>query len=459
MATGTAVTLGTVSQGTLTFAQTLTKPWLFLHNKTSAYAVDGSVSPTTFQSLTAVGITSFSSGGGSLTIVHSPNALANGDSVTISGATLPAFNGTFVVSAVSSTTFTISVTYAASTGGSWIRTSAAGFPLNIGYSLAAGAVYLDGTVYCMTTTGRIYGSAIEDVLTWNALNYISKSSEPDGGIALAKHLNWVVAMGTYSTEFFYNAGGTYPTSPLLRNDNSKLEIGCANGYSVVQFENTLMWIGVSKETGNGVYMLDGVSPIKVSTPVIEKYLNADGLSIVNAYALTIAGHTFYVMNLDVTEITLIYDLNEKLWYQWSSTVGGVEQDFVGRFFTSLYGKSYCLNPYNGALSVFDNGTYQDEYQTINTRVVTPIIDGGSTLTKFFESLQVVGDRAATTVQIRHTDDDYNTWTNRRTVNMNDIRPVLWTLGSSRRKAFELLHTDNTGLRIEAIELNVVEGTT
>ena len=455
MATGTAVTLGTVSQGTLTFAQTLTKPWLFLNNKTSAYAVDGSVSPTTFQSLTLVGISGYS--GSTSTTITSHNSLANGDSVTISGATYAAFNGTFTVSGVTSTSFVISVAYAASTGGSWIRTSAAGFPLNNGYSLAAGAVYSDGTVYCMTTTGRIYGSAIEDVLTWNALNYISKSSEPDGGVALAKHLNWIVAMGAHSTEFFYDAGGTYPTSPLLRNDASKIEIGCANGYSVVQFENNLMWVGVSRETGNGVFMLDGVSPIKVSTPVIEKYLNADGLTIVNAYAITIAGHTFYVMNLDTTEITLIYDLNENLWYQWSSTVGGVEQDFVGRFFTSLYGVSYCLNPYNGALSVFDINTYQDEYQTTNTRIVTPQIDGGSTITKFFESLQVVGDRATTTVQIRHTDDDYNTWTNYRTVNMNDVRPVLWTLGSSRRKAFELLHTDNTGLRLEAIELNVVEG--
>ena len=455
MAIGTAVTLGIISQGTLTFAQTLTKPWLFLNNKTSAYAVDGSVSPTTFQSLTLVGISGYS--GSTSTTITSPNSLANGDSVTISGATHAAFNGTFTVSGVTSTSFVISVAYAASTGGSWIRTSASGFPLNNGYYLAAGAVYLDGTVYCMTTTGRIYGSAIEDVLTWNALNYISKSSEPDGGVAIAKHLNWVVAMGAYSTEFFYNAGGTYPASPLLRNGDAKLEIGCANGFSVVQFENTLMWIGQSKETGKGVFMLDGVSPTKVSTPAIEHYLNSDGLTIVNAFALTIAGHTFYILNLDTTEITFCYDLNENLWYQWSSNVGGVEQDLVGRFFTSLYGVSYCLNSYNGALSTFSNSSYQDYYEPINTRIVTPILDGGSTMTKFFESLQVVGDKASTTVQIRHTDDDYNTWTNYRTVNMNDVRPVLWTLGSSRRKAFELLHTDNTGLRIEAIELNVTEG--
>lgn len=456
---GTSVTLGTVSQGTLSFAQTLTKPWLLLHNKVSTYLVDGSVTPTTFQSLLPVGITLFGTYS-TATLVTTTNSLANGDSVTISGATNSAYNGVFTVSNVTTTSFTIAVAYAASTGGSWIRTSALGFPLNqgLGYQLAAGAVYLDGTVYVMTTTGRIYGSQIEDPITWNALNYISKSSEPDGGVALVKHMNWVVAMGAYSTEFFYNAGGTYPTSPLLRNDNAKLEIGCANGYSVVQFENTVMWIGVSKETGKGVFMLDGTSPIKVSTPVIEKYLNGDSLATVNAYALTIAGHTFYIMNLDATEVTLIYDLNEKLWYQWSSVVSGIEQDFSGRFFTSLYGVSYCLNPYNGALSTISKNAYQDYYSPINTRVVTTLLDGGSTLTKFFDSLQVIGDKASTTVKVRHTDDDYNTWSNYRTVNMNDKRPILWTLGSSRRKALELLHTDNTGLRLEAIELNVTEGT-
>lgn len=459
MSIGTSSLMGPITAGIISSASTLTKPYCLLTTNATAFVLDGSVTPTLFYPITSVGITSFSSGGVGVTTVTTPNKLVNGNSVTISGATLPAFNGTFTISGVTTSSFNIPVSYSASTGGSWILSGCASFPLNNNYNLAAGVVYLDGTVYVMTTTGRIYGSDIENVLSWNALNYTSKSSEPDGGVALSKHLNWVVAMGNWSTEFFYNSGGTYPASPLSRNDSSKLEIGCANGYSVVQFENTLMWIGQSRETGRAIYMLDGTTPIKVSTASVERYLNGDNLVVVNAFAITIAGHTFYVLNLDRTGINLIYDLNEKLWYQWSSYIATdqAETDFMGRFFASLFGVSYTLDIYNGHLLIFDNNTYEDDGYAINTRIVTPLIDGGNSTTKFFDSLQVVADKQSTTVQIRHTDDDYNTWSNYRTVTMSDTRPLLWSLGSSRRRAFELLHTDNTGLRIEAIELNVTEG--
>ena len=80
--------------------------------------------------------------------------------------------------------------------------------------LAKGAVYLDDMVFVMTTSGRIYNSGIENPTSWDALDYISKTAEADGGVALAKHLNFIVAWGDFSGEFFYNAGN--PTgSPLL----------------------------------------------------------------------------------------------------------------------------------------------------------------------------------------------------------------------------------------------------
>jgi len=118
------------------------------------------------------------------------------------------------------------------------------FPTNAGYTLVPGAVYLDDYMYVMTTTGRIYNSANENPTSWGALDFISKYSEADAGVAICKHLNYIIGFGEWSSEFFYNAGNA-TGSPLLRNDAAKCEIGCASGDSVIQFSQTVAFLSNS----------------------------------------------------------------------------------------------------------------------------------------------------------------------------------------------------------------------
>lgn len=333
------------------------------------------------------------------------------------------------------------------------------FPTNQipAFTLATGCVYLDNRVYVMTTTGRIYNSASEDATSWGALDYISKQREPDGGTALAKHLNYLVAFGKYSAEFFYDNAN--PTgSPLARNDTAVLEIGCAAGNSVVQFEQTLVWVGQTRDTGRAVYMLEGFAPIKVSGKAVEYFLQAATMTGVRAYAYAIPGHSFYVLTFKVINVTLVYDLNEKTWYQWTSDHSGTEDCFDDEFFTSLSGVSYVLDKSSGILAKMGTSYYRDHSDPINFRVVTPLIDGNTNSTKFFSSLELIGDKVNTTVSLKHTDDDYNTWTTYRTVDMNLSRPIIRQLGKSRRRAYDVWHTDNTSLRLQGIELSVRGGT-
>lgn len=41
-----------------------------------------------------------------------------------------------------------------------------------------------------------------------------------------------------------------------------MEIGCADGNSIQNPEQTLIWMGTVVEGGRGIYMLDGLSPQK-----------------------------------------------------------------------------------------------------------------------------------------------------------------------------------------------------
>lgn len=179
-----------------------------------------------------------------------------------------------------------------------------------------GIVYLDGTYYVMDRNGFIYGSEINDPATWDALNVISSQSEPDLGVCLARQLNLVVAFGAYSTEFFYNAAN--PTgSPLLPYTSAFLEVGCAHSGSVINAENQVIFMGVTRQKGRDVRILEGTVPKTLSTPYVERLLNAADLGGTTSYFIKIQGHGFYVLSIPYSDLTLVCDLTTGKWARWT----------------------------------------------------------------------------------------------------------------------------------------------
>jgi len=184
-----------------------------------------------------------------------------------------------------------------------------------------GVVYLDGTTYVMDPNGTIWGSALNDPQTWQALNFISANAISNSGVALTRYLNYVVAFCDQSTAFFQDVGN--PTgSPLAQAVSSFNLVGCAAGNSVVSTQNTVYWIGKTRQKGRSIYMLNGVTPVVVSNQYIDRILNADPLTTVYAYALSIDGHDFYILTLKSSNLTLVFDSKTGAWHTWSSTATG-----------------------------------------------------------------------------------------------------------------------------------------
>ncbi len=393
-----------------------------------------------------------------------------------------------------------------------------------------GIVYLDGTYYVMTPQGSIYGSNINDPLTWSALNVIQSQGEPDNGIALARQLNLIVSFGAYSTEFFYDAAN--PTgSPLLPYSSAMLEVGCAVAESVTQSDNSIFFMGVTKQKGRGLYKLTGTTPEYLSNPFIDRLFNADDLISVSAFCIRIGGHIFYVLYLGTLGITLVYDDTTKQWARWTTTAlstpsaigsaswssgvvtqiktahGFSDGDLVviassnptgyngsytinvidantytypltsnpGTYVGSATSAHYVESPFaiasytsgnnldiiqdstTGFVYLLDNGTYTDNGNPIETLVRTFKIDNGSNDKKFTSKLEIIGDKVSSTAYIRYTNDDYQTWSSFRPVDLSLQRSQINRLGQTRRRAYEVRHHDNTPLRLEALELSISEG--
>jgi hypothetical protein len=331
-----------------------------------------------------------------------------------------------------------------------------GFPTSS--TVVPGAAYFDTYIFVMTQDGKIWNSEPNDPTNWDALNFITAEAEPDQGVALAKHLNYLIAFGQWSTEFFYDAGNT-TGSPLLPNQTFRIEFGCANGDSVVEMEQTVVWVGVGQNTGRMVLMLDGTRPVQVSDASIERILNNSTLTDVRAYSLKVAGHYFYVLNLLNDNMTLVLDVKSKQWSIWTSYINGQEDILDGVFYTSYNNKAYSLDNLDGKLYNINEESYTDDAGPIQFRIRTNLIDANSTKRKFISRLEVVGDKIGSTLNIRHTDDDYNNWSEYRKVDLNANRSVLYQNGSFRRRAYEFFNTDDVPLRLQACEVDVDPGST
>ena len=425
--------------------------YIFLHDTKDGYTVAPSGTSAKKFSKGVYGVTSIVPGTGCVNGEAVTFSAAPGGGRTATGTTIVSGGGLIGITVTDSGTgYTAPPTVAITTGTGTAVPYLSGFPDG---QVCPGSAYLNGIMYVMSLTGRVYGSDLERPDLWGPLNYITAQAEPDPGIAISKHLNYVVAFGEWSTEFFYDAGNPAPGSALLPNQSARMEIGCASGFTIAQLEQSLIWVGNSKSYGKGVYMLDGLSPIRISTRYIEKYLNADALLDVRAQIDKIAGHTLYILTSHANNRTFVYDVDEKEWYFWTSTRGDVQQYYQPSFFTTFNSLPIAMDDDGGKMYVVSQDVYSDDVNPITVSVVSPNGDSGLMHRKFYRSIELVGDKAAATWTISHSDDDYQSWSAGRTVDGSASRSILYQCGAARRRAWKFTTADNVPIRIEAAEVS------
>ncbi|MBR7969108.1 hypothetical protein [Burkholderia cenocepacia] len=99
----------------------------------------------------------------------------------------------------------------------------------------------------------------------------------------------------------------------------------------------------------------------------------------------------------------------------------------------------------------DNGTFI--YGLLRTNAG----DFGSDNTKFCQRIEVIGDKVADTAYVGYSDDDFNTWSAFRPVNLGAARAMLRRAGAFRRRAFALLYIGGFQVRFYQLELGIEEG--
>lgn len=322
--------------------------------------------------------------------------------------------------------------------------------------------YLDGYLCLIvkrtdgSKSADIYNSDMDNPFSWSSSNFISAEMFPDNLSALARQNNYIVAFGESSIEFFFDnpSADTFGT-PFARNESYTQQMGIAAPNVIMATEKFCAYIAQSASGGRAVWVLDGFSPKKISNEYIERMLDAEGTNIVNAtgYGLRTNGHFLFVINL--TSTTIVFDFEEQQWTQWTSgsnrfAYPSCTDNSSGKVILQheSNGNCYWLDPTVGTDAADTNIpveiiTTKEDFETMRQKVLTKL-----TLTSDI----IVND----TIDLRWSDDDYQTWSNWYTLNLSP-RCVKHQLGQFRRRAFHLKYTGNNPIRFEDFEFEFKQG--
>jgi len=373
---------------------------------------------------------------------------------------------------------------------------------NFPSTLTHGGAILDGYLFVMGEDGVIYNSAVNDPTVFPATGFITAERENDKGIYLAKHHDHIVAFGTQTIEFFYDASNT-SGSPLNRRQDVAYTYGCASGLSVWEDNDIIYFLGTDSSGQLGVWKLENFQIAPVSTDAINSYLSK-GLTqtglFVRFEGLSAMGHrTLLVTTYTLTgeapgeiypKITLSFDSLTGLWgfwstllnsnttfplFGWTKRTGGHNPTTAARTGEGIMfsGDIIELNddfiPIDTVLGVaiYEAGIYElDIYSTssdVGTNIASAIrfglIDGETSAYKFQnrETVEMENTAFSQTLTIKHSDeftDDFDTGS---TIDTALDRKEIYQGGRFMKRNFQIEYAGDEQFFIESLDLDLSVG--
>ena len=343
-----------------------------------------------------------------------------------------------------------------------------------------GAVELDGTVYVMDTFGAIWGSDINNPINWNPLNVIQANANPDAGMFLARQLTYVIAFKQWSTQVFQDVGN--PTgSPLAPVPQSQIPLGMLDNSGFQSIDDTLFWITSNHDISPQIARLDNLTAKVVSTPAVEKIL-ANYYTLVQVFGTPIprahpsgliswkfkwGGHRFYGLTIQQLNVTLVYDIDQDFWYYWTDQNGNFWPVYSVAYQGASVSPTISPNTFPGfrvAQHASNGNIYKlDAASAIPTDlgflypvdIYTPNLVLGNRRGQLNALYFTADQMAGSSLQARYSDNDFRSWSNFRTITLDQEKPALFREGTIRnRRAYHFRHMCNTDFRIKSSGLQM-----
>lgn len=327
-------------------------------------------------------------------------------------------------------------------------------------------VFVDGYFVCTTDTKKFICSAVNDGLSWNALDYGTAESDPDVTVAPIVFKNQLFIAGSQTIEAFQNVGGT--DFPFQRT-GLFLQKGVYSPYSLVSAQDTFVWVGGGENEGPSIWVLSGNDTAKISTTPIDNLLQnltLDQLQEIYAWAYSQNGAYFIGFTLPTT--TLVFDLASKRWHERRSILEGELSRFRVTSMCKAYNKILCGDFIDGRIGTLDPLTFTEYEGTIFRRVSSQPFQN-SMRSIFVSSVELTvesgvgNDDVEDPVIMMERSADGKTWSDGRTRSIGKIgeyrRRAIWRRCGrvSRFEIFRFTLTDAVKPVIIQLDAEIVGG--
>jgi len=322
-------------------------------------------------------------------------------------------------------------------------------------------VFLDGYLFLVKDSSSIiYNSVNNDPLSFTVDAIIAPEQEPDQVIRLAKINNYLIAFGTTSIEYYWDAANAAPDSPMQRND-TPIKINTYLG-GFAQHGNAIFYIGADANGQPDAFVLKDFKLESIGTPSISRYLSS-ATSTVSSWKgaiVAIQGHVFYVINAGSNKSWAI-DAENGLVTRFAYQAQSIFDIYTStNLFNTSNTRTYFSLGTDSAIYRFDETLYQDSGTNFSCSIVTEANDFGTVNRKTMARMTIIADRpsANSTISVQWSDDDYITYNTAVTTNLKQDLVCVRQLGWFRQRIFKFTYSDNYPLRIQDIEVDINKGT-
>lgn len=224
--------------------------------------------------------------------------------------------------------------------------------------------YIDGYfVVNRKGTGQFNISALNNGLSWAALDFATAESSPDGLQRVINSLGQLWLIGTFTSEIWTNTGAS--PFPFQRIAGGVVQVGTASPFSAVAIGNTLLWTGQDRQGRGIVYSARGFSPQRVSNEPIEIMIQtASDLAGVKAFSYQQDGHVYYILTGGGLATSLVYDLTTQLWHERAYEGSSGYEQWLANCHMFAFGYNLVGDRRNGNIYRMSLDVYSDNGETI-----------------------------------------------------------------------------------------------
>ena len=276
---------------------------------------------------------------------------------TIAGRVDMAYNGTLIliVDGTNGYTFTIS-------GSTFAQIVDADFPNG-----ANTCTWLDGQFVVDSGTGSEQFFTSPTGTAWDALDFASAESNPDGIVRVFSDNGEIIIGGSNTTEFWGNVGAADFSFAAIKG--STQEIGLAARWSMCKFNSGIAAVMKPNAGQVQVMFISGYVPKPISTQEVDSIINGYAtVSDATAYAYMLGGHPMLQVNFPTPQESWLYDASTGMWSRLEYGLEGARHR--GELQLDYLNKTIIADYSTGDIYNLRSDTYTDNGEAIARELVT-----------------------------------------------------------------------------------------